>query len=99
MVFYKENNKLKGVRLNVRGNGEIYHIFIRTSKTRSYRDYFSATFIAKNKWATVDLPFDKFKHRFLNKTLEGHDIATFAIVAYGRDFISDISVSNIIFYY
>ena len=26
--LYKENNKLKGVRLNVRGNGEIYHIFI-----------------------------------------------------------------------
>ena len=31
--------------------------------------------------------------------LDGNDIQTFGIVAYGRDFISDVSVSNIIFYY
>ena len=56
---------LKGVRLNVRGNGETYHIFIRTSETRSYRDFFSATFIANNDWSIVDLPFSKFKHSIL----------------------------------
>ena len=77
---------LKGVRLNVKGNGEIYHIFIRTSETRSYSDFFLATFIAREKWQTVELPFEKFKHRFSNKTLAGNDIRTFGIVAYGRDF-------------
>ena len=30
---------------------------------------------------------------------DGDDIRTFGIVAYGRDFFSDVSVSNIIFYY
>ena len=95
----KEGNKLKGVRLNVRGNGETYHIFIRTSETRSYRDYYSAKFITNNKWETVDLPFTQFKHRFSNKALEGDNIRTFGIVAYGRNFISDVSVSKIIFYY
>ncbi len=90
---------LKGVRLNVRGNGETYHIFIRTSETRSYRDFFSATFIANNDWSIVDLPFSKFKHRFSSKSLDGNDIRTFGIVAYGRDFFSDVSVSEIIFYY
>ena len=85
---------LKGVRLNVRGNGETYHIFIRTSETRSYRDFFSATFIANKDWSIVDLPFSKFKHRFSSKSLDGNDIRTFGIVAYGRDFVSDVSVSE-----
>jgi len=97
-LLSNENN-LKGVKLHTRGNGEIYHIFIRTSETRSYRDFYSATFTANKDWELVDLPFSKFKHRFSNKLLNGNDIRTFGIVAYGRDFFSDVSVSNIIFYY
>ena len=98
--FEKDGKKLKGVRLNVRGNGETYYIFIRTNETQSYRDYYSVSFEAKSNWEMIDLPFNKFKHKFLNNsTLEGKNIRTFGIVAYGRDFISDVSVSKIIFYY
>ena len=96
--LYNKNKTLRGVRLNTRGNGETYHLFIRTSETRSYRDFYFATFIAESEWKTVDLPFAKFKHRFSNSLLDGNDIRTFGIVAYGRDFFSDVSVSNIIFY-
>ena len=96
---FNKNNELKGVRLKTKGNGEIYHIFIRTSETRSYSDFYSATFVANSKWEVVDLPFSKFKNRFLNKPLDGNDIRTFGIVAYGRDFTSDVSVSEISFYY
>ena len=95
----EDEKVIKGVRLNARGNGETYHIFIRTNETRSYSDFYSATFIAKSKWEIIDLPFTKFKRTFSKTTLEGKDIKTFAIVAYGRDFFSDVSVSNIIFYY
>ena len=95
----KSNKKLKGVRLHVRGNGEKYHIFIRTSMDRSYRDYFSTTFFADDKWKIIDLPFEQFTHRYSNNILHGNDLRTFAIVAYGRDFFSDISISKIIFYY
>ena len=91
--------KIKGVRLQTRGNGETYHIFIRTSETRSYRDFYYSTFIAGENWETVELPFSQFKHRFSNNTLNGNDIRTFGIVAYGRDFFSDVSVSDIIFYF
>ena len=89
---------LLGVRLNTKGNGETYHIFIRTSKDRSYRDFYSSTFIANDNWETVDLPFSKFKHRYSNRSLNGNDIRTFGIVAYGRDFFADVSVSEISFY-
>ena len=92
------NKDLKGVLLNTKGNGETYHIFIRTSEDRSYRDFYSATFTANDNWEIVDLPFTKFKHRYSNRSLNGNDIRTFGIVAYGRDFFSDVSVSEIIFY-
>jgi len=96
--FDKRSINLKGVRIKVRGNGEVYHIFIRTSDTRSYRDYHAATFIAEDQWTIVDLPFSKFKNRFSNKELDGNDIRTFGIVAYGRNFQSDVSVSEINLY-
>ena len=92
------NRDLKGVLLNTKGNGETYHIFIRTSEDRSYRDFYSATFTANDNWEIVDLPFSKFKHRYLNRSLDGNDIRTFGIVAYGRNFYSDVSVSKISFY-
>ena len=92
------DKNLLGVRLNTKGNGETYHIFIRTSEDRSYRDFYSATFTANDNWEIVDLPFNKFKHRYSNKSLDGNDIRTFGIVAYGRDFFSDVSVSEISFY-
>ena len=98
--FEKEGKKIKGVRLNVRGNGETYHIFVRTNETRSYRDYYSTSFTANSNWKMVDLPFNKFRHRLSNDlNLEGKNVRTFGIVAYGRDFISDVSISKIIFYY
>ncbi len=90
---------LRGVRINTRGNGEMYHIFIRTSETRSYRDFYSATFIANNDWQLIDIPFTEFKHRFSNKPLDGNDIRTFGMLAYGRDFFSDVSVSEVTLYY
>jgi hypothetical protein len=92
------DKNLLGVRLNTKGNGETYHIFIRTSEDRSYRDFYSATFTVNDNWEIVDLPFTKFKHRYSNKSLNGNDIRTFGIVAYGRDFFSDVSVSEISFY-
>ena len=102
LSFLNINNvekKIKGVRLNTKGNGETYHIFIRTSETRSYSDFYYATFIANDEWKIVDLPFSEFKHRFSNSLLDGNDIQTFGIVAYGREFYSDVSVSEIIFYF
>ena len=92
------NKDLKGVLLNTKGNGETYHIFIRTSEDRSYRDFYSATFTTNDNWEIVDLPFSKFKHTYSNRSLDGNDIRTFGIVAYGRNFYSDVSVSEISFY-
>ena len=97
----KDGKNLQGVRLNVRGNSETYYIHIRTNDTWYPSDYYSATFKADSDWKMIDLPFDNFKRQrgSNEKTLDANNITSFAIVAYGRDFISDVSASSIEFYY
>ena len=96
----KDGKNLRGVRLNVRGNGETYYIHIRTNESWSPSDYYSTTFIADSEWKMIDLPFNIFERRWSNdSSLDAKKIRSFGIVAYGRDYISDVSVSTIEFYY
>jgi hypothetical protein len=98
----KDGKKLQGIRLKVKGNGEKYHIFIQT--TIFYRlptGYHIATFDTGPNWKMVEIPFNKFKTLKNDKdsNIDAKEIKTFGIVAYGRDFTSDLSVSSIEFYY
>ena len=34
-----QGQSISGAKLTARGNGEVYHVFIRTKDTRSYSDY------------------------------------------------------------
>ena len=96
----KDGKNLKGVRLNVRGNGETYDIHIITNDRAYYGDYYSATFQADSDWKMIDLPFNKFERKRYNTSkLDAKNIRSFSITAYGRDFTSDVSVSTIEFYY
>ena len=73
---------------------------MRTNETQSYSDYYSASFETNSNWKMIDLPLDKFERKRSNKsTLDAKNIRSFSIVAYGRDFISDVSISKIIFDY
>jgi hypothetical protein len=48
----------------------------------------------------IDLPFNKFERKWsTNSTLDAKNIRSFGIVAYGKDYVSDVSVSTIEFYY
>lgn len=96
---HKDGVDLEGVRLNVKGNGETYHVMIRTYFTWSPSDYYYHTFDTSPNWQQVDLPFDQFKSsKYRQRGLEVDQIRDFAVVAYGRDFKSDVSVSKISFY-
>ena len=95
----KDGDGLEGVRLNVRGNGETYHVMIRTYFTWSPSDYYYHTFETSPNWKKVDLPFKKFKSsKYRERGLEVDQIRDFAVVAYGRNFQSDVSISEISFY-
>ena len=96
----KDGQELEGVRLKVRGNGERYHVMIRTYSTWSPSDYYYHTFDTSIDWQQVDLPFSEFRRSKSGEMDLGADqMRDFAVVAYGRDFKSDVSVSNISFYY
>ena len=96
----KGGQELEGVRLKVRGNGERYHVMIRTYSTWSPSDYYYHTFDTSPDWQQVDLPFHEFRRSKSGEMDLGADqMRDFAVVAYGRDFKSDVSVSNISFYY
>ena len=96
----KNGNNLQGVRINVKGNGETYYIHIRTNENWSPSDYYSATFKADSQWQMIDLPFNKFERKWsANSTLDAKNIRSFGIVAYGKDYVSDVSISTIEFYY
>ena len=91
---------LQGVRINVRGNGENYNIHIVTNDRTNYGDFYSATFQADSEWKMIEFPFNTFERKGYNTSkLDAKNIRSIAIVAYGRDFISDVSVSTIEFYY
>jgi len=96
----KDGKNLQGVRINVRGNGETYYIHIRTNESWSPSDYYATTFKADADWKMIDLPFNKFERRWSKDSrLDPKKIRSFGIVAYGRDHVSDISVSTLEFYY
>ena len=48
----------------------------------------------------IDFPFSSFERkRAPDSTLRAENIRAFAVVAYGRDFTADVSVSTVDFYY
>ena len=96
----KDGKNLQGVRLNVRGNGETYDIHIITNDMAYYGDFYSVTFQADSEWKMIDLPFNTFERKRSNNTkLDAQNITRLGIVAYGREYVADISVSTIEFYY
>ena len=59
--------------------------------------------MADSDWEMIGLPFDQFVRKrsdtVIDSKLEAKNIKSFGIMAYGRDFISDLSVSTVEFYY
>jgi hypothetical protein len=92
---------IKGIRLTTRGNETEYYIHFRTSDNWSPSDYYFAKFKAEIDWMNIDLPFSNFKRSRSDQSLvlNGSNIRSMGIVAYGRDHIADVSVSRIEFYY
>lgn len=88
----------KGVRAWVRGNGNIYHLHLRTTQTMRPWQYFSAAFEASAGWQPVDLPFERFQPENLRERLDHRGLVRIAVVAIGKEFAADVAVSRLEFY-
>lgn len=87
-----------GLRLTVRGNGERYSLHLRSADNvrpwQSYRTHF----IAGPEWETLELPFASFTPYRLETPLDTSRLRRIGLVAIGRAFSADLTVSEIAFY-
>ena len=93
-------DKTMGIRLKVRGNGENYHVFIRTRSTLLPWQFYNLEFPTSKKWSIVELQFKKFKRSssFIRKAFKSSSIKSIGIVAYGRDYSAKVDISEIDFF-
>ena len=89
-----------GIKLMVKGNGDLYYLHIRSTNTRLPWHYYQQSFQTNGSWNEVRLPFEAFvkSSSLLRTTLNQSKIKTIGIVAYGKDYTADVSVKSLDFY-
>ena len=96
----KEAQERTGLKIKVKGNGEIYYLHIRNASARLPWHYYTANFTTSEKWKEVKIPFDLFEKSatFMPKKLNPDTIKTIGLVAYGKDYEADVSIATLEFY-
>jgi hypothetical protein len=89
-----------GIYINVKGNNQKYYLHLRTKGTFLPWQYYQAEFDVSENWQTIKLPLENFvaSSGWLRKKVKSASIESIGVVAFGRDHIADISVSEIGFY-
>ena len=89
-----------GIKLTVKGNGDLYYLHIRSTNTRLPWHYYQQSFQANGSWNEVRLPFEAFvkSSSLMRTTLNQSKIKTIGIVAYGKDYKANVSVKSLEFY-
>ena len=92
--------ELEGLKLKVRGNGQRYYVFVRTSGTIMPWQYYKADFPSGKNWAEVKLKFKDFvpSSSWLTKTIKSDSIKSVGIVAFGRDHNALIDIADLQFF-
>jgi hypothetical protein len=99
-AVYNLEKELEGLLLKVRGNGQRYYVFVRTSGTLMPWQYYKADFPTEKNWAEVKLQFKDFvrSSSWLAKTIRPASIKSIGIVAFGRDHNALIDVADLQFF-
>ena len=91
---------LTGVRLIARGNDQRYFIHLRLTGASAPTAFYRAGFDVTSEWCETRLPFALFSasNGGTPALLEGSNLASVGIVAYGRNYLAEICISEIGFY-
>lgn len=84
-----------GFEVDVFGNDEVYDLRVRTDDLERPWQSFRAPFHASAQWTSVRLPFSDFEAHKTDKKFDPSKLRRIGIVAVGRVFQSDISVSEV----
>lgn len=87
-----------GLRLLVRGNGEVYNAHLRTPDTQRPWQSYRASFTADDVWQEIKLPFADFQPYRLEEPLDTSSLRRLGLVAIGRRFDADLCVAEVGFY-
>jgi hypothetical protein len=86
-----------GVRLTIRGKGEGYYLFYRTSGTFFPWLYYSASVRLSDQWQIIDIPWNavqKGDFGSLGKFTPSK-LKSIALVAYGKEFSAEVDLKQI----
>ena len=89
-----------GIKIKVKGNGDVYYLHIRNASARLPWHYYTVSFHTSEKWKEVIIPFEDFEKSatFMPKKLNTNSIRTIGLVAYGKDHNADVSIASLEFY-
>ena len=89
-----------GIKIKVKGNGDVYYLHIRNASARLPWQYYTASFQTSEKWKEIVISFDEFEKSatLMPRKLKPESIKTIGLVAYGKDHEADVSIANLEFY-
>lgn len=93
-------SRFSGLSLKVKGTGDSYYVFLRTTRNRLPWSFFMAGFPVSGEWTEVFLPWSAFVKGDFG-SLFGFDprkLVSLAVVAYKKEFTADIYVAEVKFY-
>ncbi len=95
-----DSSSWTGLRVNARGTGTGYYIFLRTSGNRFPWSFFMAPLPVTSDWSSIDIPWDRFEKGDFGSffTLNLRKLTSIAVVAYKKEFQASIDVREISFY-
>ena len=89
-----------GIKIKVKGNGDVYYLHVRNASARLPWQYYTASFKTSEKWKEISISFDEFEKSatLMPRKLKPESIKTIGLVAYGKDHNADVSIANLEFY-
>jgi hypothetical protein len=88
----------KGVEIEVTGNSEVYNIHLRTSTLWLPWQSYRASFMAKQGWQTIRIPFKQLEAYGTTRAFRPDKLERIGLVGIGRDFQADLCLASMRFY-
>ena len=89
-----------GIKIKVKGNGDVYYLHVRNASARLPWQYYTASFQTSEKWKDIAISFHEFEKSatLMPRKLKPESIKTIGLVAYGKNHEADVSIANLEFY-
>ncbi|MEP4194693.1 MAG: CIA30 family protein [Aliishimia sp.] len=87
-----------GVEIDVRGNGEVYDLRLRTNQLTRPWQSFRIKFLASSEWTTHRFSFAQMMSHRTEAKFDPKGLRRIGILAIGREFAADVAVSGIRLY-